>query len=144
MLLRGSESAREYHIAFANSRYFLGRIDYCARSQEARYRGTVAPAAVSSGGAEWRGAQGDAWACGRSSLGFLTAPVIESGPRGREKLDLGRNVRRAALRSLAHTIEWRAEGGVGVLLLRQGPENAGPAEIARVFKHALCYERKGV
>ena len=47
-------------------------------------------------------------------------------------------------RSVFHTIEWKANGDVSVLLLGSGAENPEPSEIARVFRYFLRYGRKGV
>ena len=60
---------------------------------------------------------------------------IEPDPRGYEKLAMGRNVRRMTQHSVAHTIAWKANGDVSVLLLRSDPDNPDPAEIARVCKY---------
>merc|ERR1712112_756904 len=71
-------------------------------------------------------------------------PGILPDPRGYEKLSLQRNVRRMTQHSVIHTIAWKANGDVSVLLMRSGPENPDPAEIARVCKYVLCYGCKGV
>ena len=71
--------------------------------------------------------------------GWETRPLpgIEPDPRGYEKLALGGNVRRTTQHSVAHTIAWKANGDVSVLLLRSDPENPDTAGIARVCKYVL-------
>ena len=71
-------------------------------------------------------------------------PGISPGPRGCEKIALGRNVRRVAQHSVVHTTAWKANGDVSGPLLRSGSANPDPSEIARVCKYVLCYGRKGV
>ena len=71
-------------------------------------------------------------------------PGVEPGPRGYEKIALPRNVRRMTQHSVIHTIGWKANGDVSVLLLRSDPDDPDPSEIARVCKYVLCYGCKGV
>ena len=69
--------------------------------------------------------------------------AIAPDPREYDKLELVRNVRRAAQRTAIHTVGRKANGDVSVLLLHSDPENPGPGEIARVFKYVLYYGRMG-
>ena len=69
-------------------------------------------------------------------------PVLAPDPRGHEKLALQRNVRRATHHSATHTIGWKANGDVCVLLLRSDPGDPGPAGVARVCIYVLCYGSK--
>ena len=105
--------------------------------------------AASSGNA----ACGGGWGGGREATpghsdtpGWNTRqpPGIESDQRGYEKIALGGNARRVTQHSAAHTIAWKANGDVSVLLLRPDPENPDPSEVARARKYVLCCGRKGV
>ena len=81
---------------------------------------------------------------GNPGRGARPPPGISPGPRGYEKLALGRNARRMAHHYAVHTIAWGANGAVRVPPLRPGPENPDSSEIARVCRYALCCGRKGV
>ena len=69
--------------------------------------------------------------------------AIAPDPRGYDKWELVRNVRRMTQHSAIHTAGRKANGDVIVLSLHSDPGNPDPAEIARVCKYVLCYGRKG-
>ena len=90
----------------------------------------------------WAG--GGAKAVGHPGRETRPLPGIEPYPRGYEKLSLGGNVRCMTHHSVSHTTAWVENGDVIVLLLRSGPEDPDPSEIARVCKYVLRHGRKGV
>ena len=53
-------------------------------------------------------------------------------------------MRRMAQRSATHTVGWKANGAVAVLLLHSDPNDPDHSKIAMVCKYVLCYGRKGV
>ena len=69
-------------------------------------------------------------------------PALEADPRGYDKLELERNVRLMTTRSATHTIGWRANGDVSVLLPHSDPGDPGRAESARVCKYVRRYGLK--
>ena len=64
---------------------------------------------------------------------------IAPDPRGYDKLELVRNVRRIPQHSAIHTVGRKANGDVSGLLLHSGTGNPDPVEIARVCKYVLCH-----
>ena len=74
--------------------------------------------------------------------GFPTRqePALEADPRGYGKLALERNARREPQNSATHTLGWKENGDLSVLLPHPDP---GHSEIDRVCKYVLCYGRKG-